>query len=221
MKYPFSKEYVITQEFGENPGDYARFGMKAHNGIDFGCPTGTPVLAAADGHVSGSRFDANGYGWVVEIAHPDGLTSVYAHLSETRTAVGKDVTAGTVIGISGSTGNSTGPHLHFEVRKAGELKNGYWGAIDPRPLIEWPGHPVSEVTKPVDKGFVRVTAAGLNVRMDPSIEGQLIGRVPQGTTFKQCGPILVDPDGNWVPITVYVAAEYKGDKLLEGYQLTM
>lgn len=183
MRYPFEREWPVTQEFGENAGDYARFGMLAHNGIDFGCPMGTPVLAAGAGTVEKAEFDDGGYGWYVQIKHSGGMTSVYGHLSQCRVGALASVVEGQLVGMSGSSGNSTGPHLHFEVRQAGLERNGYWGAVDPRPLIEWPGKP-APVPVPVPPGVpaetyrVRVTA--LNVRSGPGVGSQVLGQLHAG-----------------------------------------
>lgn len=89
-----------------------------HTGIDFGCKVGTPVAAAASGVVirSASSGYNGGYGEVVIISHPNGTQSIYAHLSQVNVNVGDRVTQGQIIGATGNTGRSTGPHLHFETR---------------------------------------------------------------------------------------------------------
>ena len=99
-----------------------------HAGLDFKAPFGAPVFAAAWGRVAfvGQR---SGYGNVVEINHGNGLLTRYAHMSAFRTQVGQPVRAGQVIGAVGSTGRSTGPHLHFEVRLNGQ-------PVNPRPFLE-------------------------------------------------------------------------------------
>ena len=96
---------------------------RMHTGVDYAARLGTPVKATADGNVVRAGV-AGGYGNMVEIQHADGTTSRYAHLSAFKTSVGKPVKQGQVVGLVGSTGQSTGPHLHFEIRK-----NGY--PIDP------------------------------------------------------------------------------------------
>jgi murein DD-endopeptidase MepM/ murein hydrolase activator NlpD len=109
----------ITQPFGpsdlvlEPPlGPYAHF----HTGIDIAAPLGSPVLAAADGIVVGVAHTSVGYGNYVMIAHGGGVITLYAHLLETDVSVGDKVARGKKIGLEGSSGLSTGPHLHFEVR---------------------------------------------------------------------------------------------------------
>ncbi len=98
-----------------------------HSGVDFTAPTGTPVRAVAAGTVEGSTAGA-AYGNHVLINHGDGTWTLYAHLNGTDVFPGATVSAGQVIGSVGSTGNSSGPHLHFEVRTNGDQFNGF---LDP------------------------------------------------------------------------------------------
>ena len=90
-----------------------------HGGVDFAVSTGTPVMAANDGVVVGTPYDADGFGNYVQIQHRDGHSSYYGHLSSKGVSEGQEVNAGQVVGVSGNSGNSTGPHLHFEVRRGG------------------------------------------------------------------------------------------------------
>ncbi len=100
-----------------------------HTGVDLPLPTGTPVYAAFDGRVRVSMYN-RGYGNVVVIRHASGLETTYAHLKERNVQAGDYVSAGDVIGLGGSTGRSTGPHLHFETRYEGY-------AFDPQWLIDF------------------------------------------------------------------------------------
>ncbi len=109
----------ITQPFGptdlvlEPPlGPYAHF----HTGIDLAAPLGTPVMAAADGIVVAVAHTSVGYGNYVMIAHGGGVITLYGHLLETDVSMGDKVARGKKIGLEGSSGLSTGPHVHFEVR---------------------------------------------------------------------------------------------------------
>jgi murein DD-endopeptidase MepM/ murein hydrolase activator NlpD len=102
-------------------------GRRAHSGVDLAGASGTPVYATADGLVSrADRFGS--YGNYIAIEHGGDLQTRYAHLSGFEVAAGERVTKGQLIGYVGSTGRSTGPHLHYEVRVAGE-------AVDPRPYM--------------------------------------------------------------------------------------
>lgn len=96
--------------------------IKFHAGIDIAVPLGTPVSATGQGVVTfaGSR---DGYGNMVIIQHPDGRESRYGHLSKILVSQGDTISAGQQIALSGSTGKSTGPHLHFEIREKGEVVN--------------------------------------------------------------------------------------------------
>lgn len=100
---------------GENNPEY-------HPGIDIAAERGTPVLAAADGVVEASRYDET-YGWMVEIDHGYGITTLYGHCTRNLVNVGDRVTRGKIIATVGSTGKSTAPHLHFEVRRNGVSVN--------------------------------------------------------------------------------------------------
>jgi murein DD-endopeptidase MepM/ murein hydrolase activator NlpD len=122
---------VISQGFGpsklalEPPyGGFPHF----HTGIDLVEPFGSPVYAADDGIVALVGASSNGYGRYVVIAHSGGLDTLYGHLSTTLVKVGQQVVQGQTIGLEGSTGNSTGPHLHFELRIKQQ-------PIDPTPYL--------------------------------------------------------------------------------------
>ncbi|MDE0243430.1 MAG: peptidoglycan DD-metalloendopeptidase family protein [Candidatus Kaiserbacteria bacterium] len=123
LRLPFDGSMPVTQEFGETSfarANSSRYGRPFHNGIDFGTPIGTEILAAADGVIVGvGNTDivpsCQSWGKWVLIEHPFGLTTMYAHLSLTKVRLGQKVKSGDLIGYSGSTGFSTGPHLHFGV----------------------------------------------------------------------------------------------------------
>ncbi len=95
-------------------------GLHGYNAVDLGTHVGTPVMAAASGTVIVARSSGynGGYGEYIAINHPNGTQTVYGHLSKVLVSPGEDVERGQVIGFSGNTGRSTGPHLHFEVRGA-------------------------------------------------------------------------------------------------------
>ena len=91
--------------------------------MDIFAPSGTPIYAAKGGTVISAGWNNGGYGNLVIVSHGDGLTTAYAHMSQVIASVGQDVGAGTLLGLEGSTGNSTGPHLHFETRVGGTAVN--------------------------------------------------------------------------------------------------
>ncbi|MGW8839290.1 M23 family metallopeptidase [Streptomyces hirsutus] len=97
-----------------------------HTGVDFPVPTGTSVKAVAPGAVVSAGWEGS-FGYQVVVRHADGRYSQYAHLSAISVRSGQSVTAGQRIGRSGSTGNSSGPHLHFEVRTG----PGFGSDVDP------------------------------------------------------------------------------------------
>jgi murein DD-endopeptidase MepM/ murein hydrolase activator NlpD len=107
----------VTSRFGYRIHPILRFG-RFHDGVDFGAAWGSPVFAAADGVVTRAGW-SGGYGRQVRLAHPNGLVTSYAHLSRILAAPGTRVQRGQLIGLVGSSGFSTGAHLHFEVRRAG------------------------------------------------------------------------------------------------------
>jgi murein DD-endopeptidase MepM/ murein hydrolase activator NlpD len=113
----------VSQPFGctaysIEPLDRACPGGHIHTGIDLAAPRGTPVRAALDGVVR-VVVSTNGYGLHVVVDHGNGLTTLYGHLDSVTMQDGEEVSAGYVVGMVGSSGNSTGPHLHFEVRRDG------------------------------------------------------------------------------------------------------
>ena len=110
FRQPFQKEWPITQRYGE------KLTSAFHTGIDYGCPLRTTILASADGTVLFAGWDRTGYGNMVIIQHASNRATLYAHLSLISVKIGEKVRQGEKIGESGTTGNSTGPHLHFEVR---------------------------------------------------------------------------------------------------------
>ncbi|MDZ7961812.1 MAG: peptidoglycan DD-metalloendopeptidase family protein [Aulosira sp. DedQUE10] len=131
MMFPLSIPAPITSLFGWRihpiTGD-----RRFHAGTDLGAPMGTPVLAAARGQVESADW-MGGYGLAVTINHTSAQQTLYGHLSQIYVRPGQVVEPGTVIGQVGSTGNSTGPHLHFEVR---QLTPNGWVATDPGVQLE-------------------------------------------------------------------------------------
>lgn len=149
----FIGTFPITQGFDERPQFYnARFGIKSHNGTDWGCPKMTPILSAANGYVSEKGFDTNGYGNYLKIVHGDFLT-LYGHLNDIAVNLNDRVVAGQLIGHSDTTGLADGPHLHFGLAPCDqngnktEINNGWSGYINPLgDRVEWN---VKNLTAPV------------------------------------------------------------------------
>lgn len=121
MIWPLPSSRRITSPFGTRIHPISKK-KKTHHGIDIAGNTGSPILAAKEGRVIKSGWE-QGYGNVVIIDHGGGIASVYAHCSSLIAKVGQTVKQGQVIAKVGSTGYSTGPHLHFEVRKNGNVVN--------------------------------------------------------------------------------------------------
>jgi len=115
------EDKVITSPFGTRNDPFTKT-KKQHKGIDFAGKIGTELYAVAPGRVV-SAGDRTGYGTTVEIDHGLGFTTLYAHLSKIMVSRGDWVRPGTVIGLGGSSGRSTGPHLHYEIRYKGEPFN--------------------------------------------------------------------------------------------------
>jgi len=119
---------VGTGEFampvsGRLSSPYGQRWGRTHAGIDIAATTGTPIFAADNGIVIESEYQSNGYGNIIKVDHQNGYVTYYAHCSELYANVGDIVKKGDKIAAVGSTGRSTGPHLHFEIRKDGNHKN--------------------------------------------------------------------------------------------------
>lgn len=114
--------YTLTSAFGYRihpiHGDW-----RMHNGVDMSCAQGTPIYAARSGKVTVASYQAGGAGNYVSINHGDGYSSIYMHMTHYIVSPGQYVTAGQVIGYVGSTGGSTGPHLHFGIARNGTYVN--------------------------------------------------------------------------------------------------
>jgi murein DD-endopeptidase MepM/ murein hydrolase activator NlpD len=116
--------YVLTARFGQAGGRWAR----THTGLDFAAPIGTPIHSVMAGKVIFAAF-AGAYGRQVQVRHYDGTVTSYSHMSAFSVSVGQVVRAGSQVGAVGITGNTTGPHVHFEVHPHGG------GPVDPEPWL--------------------------------------------------------------------------------------
>lgn len=122
----------ITQPFGANPEIYNEYGLPGHDGIDYRAATGEPIFCVSPGFVCDINTNPNGknYGIYIRVQHVGGFETTYAHLERVLLKVGDYVTAGSILGLADSTGNSTGSHLHLT------LKNYDWNTIYPYHIID-------------------------------------------------------------------------------------
>ena len=127
FRYPITASWRLTSKFGSRIDPISGV-RKNHTGIDMACPTGTAIKAAMTGTVAFTGYN-NTYGYYVIINHHDNYQTLYAHMSKIIAKKGDRVSQGDKIGLVGSTGYSTGPHLHFTVYKNGSL-------VDPQTLLK-------------------------------------------------------------------------------------
>lgn len=124
---PVANEFKVTSPYGKRKDPVTGVESAMHYGIDFGVPVGTPVVSAVTGKIDAAGFEnpedeKQGFGRRVRQIVQEGekrFYVYYAHLSEISVKEGEEVVAGTRVGLSGNTGKSSGPHLHFEVRPIG------------------------------------------------------------------------------------------------------
>ena len=114
--------YTLTSPFGMRMHPVLGY-ARMHNGIDMACPQGTPIYATRSGTVTTASYQAGGAGYYVSINHGDGFASIYMHMTHFVVSAGQAVSQGQVIGYVGSTGISTGPHLHFGISYGGTYVN--------------------------------------------------------------------------------------------------
>lgn len=191
---PFDGDYALTQSFGVNPERYKSWG--GHMGLDYKMPVGTELVATAEGTVIATGFSpaggkaavagTGGFGNFILIKHAGGYQTEYAHLSEIQVNIGDKVTQGQVIGLSGHTGVSDFPHLHFGVKQEGKY-------IDPHVYLQNATIPVQNVqvaqavppADPVDKV---IAAAGGQAPKAPGVAAETpSGNIQWGTlpTFEE------------------------------------
>lgn len=146
----------LTSNFGVRTDPFNGH-ARMHKGIDIPGPVGTPIYATADGIVSRSEW-MNGYGNLVEIAHGNDTQTRYGHLSKLLVQPNERVRRGQLIGLMGSTGRSTGSHLHYEIRVAGE-------AINPLPFVTG-----SERAMALNSSRTRVALGGPTPREEKAVK---------------------------------------------------
>jgi hypothetical protein len=143
MKFlnPFSFIAPISQKFAKNPQIYNQFGMNGHNGLDFAIAEDTNLYAVIDGTVFKQGYDPQGYGNFIRTKNQEGIAIIYAHLHSVNVSEGDTIKAGDLLGKTGNTGFSTGPHLHLGLRFYNEQNtvnnydNGYYGYENPLPYF--------------------------------------------------------------------------------------
>lgn len=183
----------ITQRWGENPNDYKQFNLPGHNGLDFGAPLRTPGKPVLPGLVEKIGQEANGFGTYIKIRHdsllpglPGPTYSYYCHLSSYMVRTGQRVDPDQIIYLTGSTGFSTGPHLHLGVKMPGG-DPAYLGWVDPFPLL-FPGLPTGQ-PEPVIAGQAitaryRVVTARLNKRSGPGVSYPIMSELKKDDLVK-------------------------------------
>lgn len=119
---PVAGELTVSSEFGLRPNPFGARSYEMHEGIDFAGPVGKPILATAEGVVVAAEYD-RGYGNYVKVDHGYSYETLYAHLSELKVDIGDRVRRGDVLGALGSTGRSSGPHLHYGIYRNGQAVN--------------------------------------------------------------------------------------------------
>lgn len=202
FRQPFTGDYPITLDYGEAwPPLYTH--ESPHRGIDYGTPMNTPILASADGTVTLVKDLPNGYGKYIMLTHEDGQQTLYAHLSSLGVRLGQDVRKGQEIGRSGSSGNSTGPHLHFEMRRQGIQ-------IDPKPymqsVVDNPTpKPEVPVFEPVHAGFCKIVCDVANVRCHCDMS-RVMGQMKKGDIISVGDRVTMY---NGLPYRDYFDARYQ------------
>lgn len=147
----------FNQAYGVNKAYYSQFGLNGHEGIDFWATHGSNIYACADGTVKMVHQITDGwhnYGTHVRITHANGYETIYAHFHSINVKVGDKVTAGQVIGLADSTGNSTGTHLHLTLKHNGVI-------IDPTPFL------IREHFQ-IMSGCIGTAKDGVNIRPEPN-----------------------------------------------------
>jgi murein DD-endopeptidase MepM/ murein hydrolase activator NlpD len=167
---------VLTSRYGPRMHPILKV-AKLHRGVDWAAPTGTPVMAAFDGTIL-SAGDGKGYGNVVRISHAGGLETRYAHLNafSDQARAGAAVKAGDVIGYVGTTGLSTGPHLHFELYQGGESVDPFASGSE--------GVTAGSAVEQLTDQIIRVESAGNATAKNPLSTATGLGQFIEGTWLR-------------------------------------
>ncbi|MFI3294684.1 MAG: M23 family metallopeptidase [Rikenellaceae bacterium] len=149
---------------------FSKYGVRRgrrHNGVDLALKVGDPIYATFEGVVRYARYNTGGYGYLVIIRHPNGLETWHAHLTTINSRVGDYVKAGEVIGYGGSTGRSTGAHLHFEVRYKDQ-------SFDPEFLIDFASGQLKFTTFALEKRYLNIYSRASEMLEEENYEEDLM-----------------------------------------------
>lgn len=237
--YPVDMQWQIFQRFGENPQNYPK--RQGHPGIDFDCPTGSPIYAVADGEITLSEYRASGgYGREINLVVNKVWKVIYGHQSELLVHAGAFVKRGQLIGYSGGDtsdpyrGNSSGAHLHFEVRDLTKPQvYPLIGAVDPEKWLQTDLENTSQVINSVESdtnipstpenapqssvepsgGIVTVVSDWVSIRREPNTKKESLGRALYGMDFQKAGDVLPGTGTvkGWQPVIVYIATGQNDD----------
>jgi len=202
LRWPVD-DHTITQYFGENPQVYAKFNQAGHEGLDFRAPAGANIYAGADGQVFSIRpDDGNAYGLHVRLWHGvDGREyhTIYAHLSKVLVSENQHVRAGELVALSGNTGHSFGPHLHFTLKLIGAKTPGYPdGVVDPFPYLQ-------EAEIPAPSDLIIYTSDQVRLRSKPTTASAQLAWLDRGEALTVLGNAdtaraRVGQRGQWIHV---------------------
>lgn len=189
MILPFRGNFLLTQKFGVNKANYIQFGMQGHNGLDYGLPMKTQVIAPHNGTIIEAASDPTGYGNYLKIEN-DKEGSVLGHFDSFQVMVGDMVSEGQPIGLSGNTGNSTGPHIHWGYYLfPRNRQNGFAGFIDQLSLINQE-IPVEDTLPIPNPGYAptfegqTVSTGGITYQSYKDGSGNLLWKIEQQSDWK-------------------------------------
>lgn len=212
MRCPFNAQSSISQVYGANTVYYSQFNMNSvlsngaknygHEGVDVRLGAGTPLYAIADGTVKLADQDpAGAYGVEVRLIFGEGLEAIYAHMSSLSVKTGQVVKEGDFLGLSGNTGNSTGAHLHFSIRKNGVF-------VDPTlylPCLKTGLGGDESLPEEPTENEIRLKTA-MNLREAPTTSSKVIKTLPAKSVvdFNEVeianGYVWAKTDSGWVAI---------------------
>lgn len=164
---------------------------RSHNGVDIPLRVGEPILASFDGKVRYAKYNSGGYGYLVIVRHPNGLETWHAHLTKLNVSVGDYVKTGQVIGFSGNTGRSRGPHLHFEVRYKDQ-------SFDPEFIFDFESGQLRYTTFALERSYFNIHSRASELLeeddYDISIPGSLLAEeVDDSTAVKATEAVKPKP----------------------------